>query len=85
MDQKNDGALLISTSQKLSINDVRKEINFCKKTNLNIIGVVENMKNMLCNHCGELNELFGNKNSRYFEQMLKDFDLEQTGEISFSS
>ena len=41
------------------MNDVRKEINFCRKTNVNIIGVVENMKDLICQKCGEKNELFG--------------------------
>ncbi len=48
MDAVNDGDLLISTGHRLSVNDVRKEINFCKKTSVHIIGVVENMSNLLC-------------------------------------
>ena len=36
--------------------DVRKEINFCRKVNLPIIGVVENMSVFVCPNCkvGEL-------------------------------
>ena len=48
MNKEKDGAVLITTSQKLSVNDVRKEVGFCLKTDLNIIGVVENMKNLIC-------------------------------------
>jgi Mrp family chromosome partitioning ATPase len=40
---KPDGAILVTTPQEVSLNDVRKEINFCKKLKLPIIGVVENM------------------------------------------
>ncbi|CAM9178582.1 unnamed protein product [Ectocarpus fasciculatus] len=38
-----DGAVIVTTPQEVSMSDVRKEINFCKKTGLNIIGLVENM------------------------------------------
>jgi len=31
--------------------DVRKEINFCRKVNLPIIGVVENMSQFVCPKC----------------------------------
>jgi Mrp family chromosome partitioning ATPase len=37
------GAVIVTTPQEISIQDVRKEINFCKKVGLPIIGVVENM------------------------------------------
>lgn len=38
-----NGALIVTTPQEIALQDVRKEINFCKKVDLNIIGVVENM------------------------------------------
>jgi Mrp family chromosome partitioning ATPase len=36
-------AIVVTTPQEISMADVRKELNFCKKTGLNVIGVVENM------------------------------------------
>jgi Mrp family chromosome partitioning ATPase len=38
-----DGALIVSTPQEVAMADVRKEINFCKKTKVPVLGVVENM------------------------------------------
>lgn len=38
-----DGALVVSTPQEVSLMDVRKELSFCRKTNLRVLGVVENM------------------------------------------
>ena len=38
-----DGAVVITTPQEVSMADVRKELNFCRKTGLNVLGVVENM------------------------------------------
>ncbi len=37
--------------QEVSLQDVRKEINFCKKVNLPILGVVENMSGFVCPNC----------------------------------
>ena len=38
-----DGALIVSTPQEVSLMDVRKELSFCKKTKLRVLGVLENM------------------------------------------
>ncbi|DAZ98299.1 TPA: hypothetical protein N0F65_008885 [Lagenidium giganteum] len=38
-----DGAVVVTTPQEVALMDVRKELNFCKKTNINVLGVVENM------------------------------------------
>uniref|UniRef100_A0A2K5HCC8 Cytosolic Fe-S cluster assembly factor NUBP1 n=1 Tax=Colobus angolensis palliatus TaxID=336983 RepID=A0A2K5HCC8_COLAP len=48
-----DGAVLITTPQEVSLQDVRKEINFCRKVKLPIIGVVENMSGFICPKCKE--------------------------------
>eukprot|EP00891_Asterochloris_glomerata_P007046 jgi/Astpho2/7046/fgenesh1_pm.00107_%23_27_t len=41
-----DGAILVTTPQEVSIIDVRKEINFCRKTGIEVLGVVENMSGL---------------------------------------
>ncbi|CAM2110695.1 unnamed protein product [Caretta caretta] len=46
-----DGAVIITTPQEISLQDVRKEINFCHKVKLPIIGVVENMSGFVCPKC----------------------------------
>ena len=46
-----DGAVVMTTPQEVSLMDVRKEINFCKKVGLPIIGVVENMSGFVCPKC----------------------------------
>lgn len=45
------GAIVVTTAQEISLLDVRKCISFCKKANVKIIGVVENMSYFLCPHC----------------------------------
>uniref|UniRef100_A0A8I5ZU76 NUBP iron-sulfur cluster assembly factor 2 n=1 Tax=Rattus norvegicus TaxID=10116 RepID=A0A8I5ZU76_RAT len=50
------GALVVTTPQAVSIGDVRRELTFCKKTGLQVIGVIENMSGFACPHCA-----FGSK------------------------
>lgn len=37
-----DGAIIITTPQQVSLIDVCKEISFCKKVGIPVLGVVEN-------------------------------------------
>ena len=37
--------------QEVSLLDVRREINFCRKVNLPVVGVVENMSGFVCPRC----------------------------------
>lgn len=53
-----DGAVIVTTPQEVSLMDVRKEINFCKKVNLPVIGVIENMSGYVCPKCGHEEHVF---------------------------
>jgi len=46
-----DGAVIVTTPQEVALADVRKEISFCYKTKIPIVGVVENMSGFVCPHC----------------------------------
>merc|ERR550514_2335391 len=53
-----DGAVIVTTPQEVSLMDVRKEINFCKKVGLPVVGVVENMSGFVCPHCSKETHIF---------------------------
>jgi Mrp family chromosome partitioning ATPase len=53
-----EGAVIVTTPQEVAMADVRKEINFCKKTGLRVLGVVENMSGFLCPCCGTKSDIF---------------------------
>lgn len=38
-----DGAIIVTSPQEVSVEDVRKEVTFCKKTGIPIIGIIENL------------------------------------------
>lgn len=52
-----DGAIVVTTPQEVALMDVRREINFCRKVNLPILGVVENMSGFICPKCTVRNEM----------------------------
>ncbi|EEB07872.1 iron-sulfur cluster assembly ATPase Nbp35 [Schizosaccharomyces japonicus yFS275] len=53
-----DGAIIISTPQEVSLQDVRKEINFCQKAKIPILGLVENMSGFVCPSCHNKSNIF---------------------------
>jgi Mrp family chromosome partitioning ATPase len=52
-------AIIVTTAQEISLADVRKSINFCRKMKMEIFGLIENMSGFACPHCGEKIELYG--------------------------
>lgn len=40
------GAIVVTTPEEVSMADVRKELNFCKKTKVPVLGVIENMSGL---------------------------------------
>ena len=53
-----DGAVIVTTPQKVAAVDVRKSISFCRQMNLPVLGVIENMNGFVCPKCGELTSVF---------------------------
>ncbi len=51
-------AVIVTTPQEVALADVRKSINFCKKVNLKILGVVENMSGLYCPECNTFIPIF---------------------------
>lgn len=53
-----DGAIIVTTPQDLSLNDVKKCINFCRQVNVPVLGVLENMSGLVCPHCNNVIDIF---------------------------
>jgi len=49
-----EGAVIVTTPQKVAAADVRKSINFCKELGVKVLGVIENMSGFVCPKCGEV-------------------------------
>ena len=53
-----DGAVVVTTPQEVSLLDVRKEIDFCKKAGIRVLGLVENMSGFVCPKCTHESQIF---------------------------
>lgn len=53
-----DGAVVVTTPQEVSLLDVRKEIDFCRKAGIKVLGVVENMSGFVCPKCTFESQIF---------------------------
>ena len=53
-----DGAVVVTTPQEVSLLDVRKEIDFCRKAGIKVLGVTENMSGFVCSNCKHPNQIF---------------------------
>lgn len=70
-----DGALMVTTPQEVSLMDVRKQVDFCKRTSLRILGLVENMGEFECPKCGRGSTIFPS-DSGGATKLASDFGLE---------
>lgn len=62
----------------VSVEDVEKEITFCKTLNVPIIGVVENMSGYVCPHCSECSNIFSSGGG---EQLALSHELPFLGKL----
>ena len=53
-----DGAVLVTTPQAVAVGDVRRELTFCRKAKLDILGIVENMSGYICPNCKDCTNIF---------------------------
>jgi len=53
-----DGAVIVTTPQDVALVSVRKSINFVKKMNIPVIGIIENMSGFTCPHCKKSIDIF---------------------------
>src|SRR5579871_45842 len=58
------GAVIVSTPQDLALIDARKAIAMFRKTEVPILGIVENMSAFVCPHCGQESHIFGHGGAR---------------------
>lgn len=51
MNARPEGAIIIATPQELALATIRKELTFCQKMGLKVVGVLENMSAFTCPCC----------------------------------
>ncbi|KAK1757161.1 S-adenosylmethionine decarboxylase [Echria macrotheca] len=72
------GAVVVTTPQAVATADVRKELNFCAKTGIRVLGVIENMSGFVCPNCSECTNIFMSGGG---EVMANDFGVRFLGRV----
>lgn len=73
-----DGAVIVTTPQKVAAADVRKSITFCRELRVPVLGVVENMSGFVCPKCGEITSILCQGGGR---RLAEDMDVPFLGSI----
>ncbi|XP_015525115.1 cytosolic Fe-S cluster assembly factor Nubp2 homolog [Neodiprion pinetum] len=68
---KCDGAVIVTTPQAVAVDDVLREVTFCRKTGIPIIGIVENMSGFVCPTCSECTNIFSSGGGQALAEMVK--------------
>ena len=58
------GAIVVSTPQDVALLDARKAIDMFAKTQVPVLGIVENMSTYICPNCGHEAHIFGHGGAR---------------------
>ena len=53
------GAVIVSTPQDLALRDAIRGVDFFKKVDVPILGMVQNMSAFVCTNCGHAHDIFG--------------------------
>jgi len=72
------GAVVVTTPQAVATADVKKELNFCIKTSIKVIGVVENMSGFVCPNCSECTNVFSSGGGQV---MAQEFGVKFLGSV----
>ncbi len=61
---KEEGAVVVTTPQGLSVDDVRRQLSFCRRAGIRVLGILENMSGLRCPHCSECTDIFSSGGGR---------------------
>ena len=65
------GAVVVCTPQQVALLDAVKAVAMFRKTNIPILGMVENMSGFICPDCGKRYDIFGHGGARLKAEELK--------------
>ncbi len=76
------GAVIVSTPQDLALIDATRAIDLFARTDVPVIGIIENMAGYVCPHCGEESDPFGSGGA---EASAKRLEIPFLGRLPLSA
>lgn len=64
-------AIIVTSPQEISLQDIRKSINFCWHVKMDVFGIIENMSGFTCPHCRARIDLFKTGGGETTAQQMK--------------
>lgn len=77
-----DGAVIVTTPQKVALQTIRRTVNFTDEVGLPVIGLVENMSGFTCPNCGSKINIFSSGGG---EKLAEEFGIPFLGKIPIES
>jgi ATP-binding protein involved in chromosome partitioning len=65
------GVLLVTTPQQVAVADVRRSIHMFRRVGIPVLGVIENMSYLICEHCGKQTPIFGSGGGQLLSDELQ--------------
>ena len=72
------GAVLVTTPQAVSLEDMKKSALAMNKVNIPVLGIIENMCGYTCRQCGETEYLFGRDGGK---KAAEEFEVPFLGQV----
>ncbi|MCI5779631.1 MAG: Mrp/NBP35 family ATP-binding protein [Lentisphaeria bacterium] len=73
-------AVVVTTPQEVSLADCRKCLDFCRKLELDVAGIVENMSFFVCPDCGKSHALFSSDGGK---KLAESYHLPLLAQLPF--
>lgn len=72
------GAIIVTTPQHIALLDAKKGVEMFHKTDIRVLGIIENMALHTCTHCGHTEAIFGTGGG---DEMAKAYDVPLLGQL----
>jgi len=70
-DDQSSGAVIVTTPQEIALLDVQKSITFCRRLEMPVLGIIENMSGFVCPKCGEVIDIFKSGGGQQTAERMK--------------
>lgn len=75
-----DGLVMVSSPQDLAYMVVKKAVKMAQKMGIPILGLIENMNELICTHCGERIKMFGESQG---EELANSMEMDFLGGLAW--
>ncbi|GIX40923.1 MAG: iron-sulfur cluster carrier protein [Leptospiraceae bacterium] len=66
-----DGAIVVTTPQNVAIQDASRALTMFQQVKIPVLGIIENMSEFICPHCGKPSHIFSKDGGKKFAQAYR--------------